>query len=572
MGASVGGRLEPVERPRSLFGPDYLRLAALAVVAIALHAWLISHTALTARDSLGFARQALCFANPSASPPNADGRPKNTLDHIRAGEHPPGFPLAVWATDSALRLVSHRPPADRVLLATQLANAIAAVLLVIPTYLTGRMLFSRNVGFAAALMFQVLPVPLRITSDGLTEGVYLLVTAVAIALSVRAVRRPRISAFLLCGLATGASYLVRPEGLMIATGPAAVALWLGYTRQWPRDATLARLTALFIGVALVAVPYMALIGKISNKTTTDILLNPHEAPPRIYQGGPVSQRAIVGAVLFAEWWNEERDAGKSRELWAVQAVFKEVSKGANYVVWPLAIFAILALRRRFAIEPGLWVLAVLGVCNLALLMYLAARVGYVSERHTVLLTLLACQFAAAGLPLLASAIGQILPRVERLGVRVTAAGLLVAVVAGSLPSSIKPMHANREGHRHAGLWLAAHITENDALVDPFCWAEWYAGRTLYRTSWNPDPSRDTYVVLENEQLKGSPHSRLPVLPEAKRLVAFGLARVLYQTALQIVGMPQIPPVGLPVVRIVYHWPENVPEDQAVLHIYRLSPE
>ena len=30
MSATVGGRLEPVESPRTLFGPDYLRLAVLA--------------------------------------------------------------------------------------------------------------------------------------------------------------------------------------------------------------------------------------------------------------------------------------------------------------------------------------------------------------------------------------------------------------------------------------------------------------------------------------------------------------------------------------------------------------
>ena len=213
MNAIVGGRLEPVERKRWLFGPDYLRLAVLAVVAVAVHAWLIDHTALTARDTLGFARQALCYANPEAAPPRADGRPHTTIDIIREAEQPPGFPLAIWASSKLVARVSDRPLPDRALLSAQVANAIAAVLLVVPTYLIGRMLFGRNVGFAAALLFQVLPVPARITSDGLSEGVYLLVTAVAILLAVRAVRRPGIAGFLLCGLATGASYLVRPEGL-----------------------------------------------------------------------------------------------------------------------------------------------------------------------------------------------------------------------------------------------------------------------------------------------------------------------------------------------------------------------
>ncbi|HEY1190300.1 MAG TPA: glycosyltransferase family 39 protein, partial [Gemmata sp.] len=510
MSASVGGRLEAVEPERSLFGPDYMRLAALAIVAVSVHLWLMAHTALTARDSLGFARQALCFETPSAAPPNEGGRPKNTIDHIRTYEHPPGYPLVIWGTFKVVSLVSHEPVADRALLSAQIANTLAAVLLVIPTYLIGRMLFSRNVGFAAALLFQVLPVPARITSDGLTEGVYLLATATALLLAVRAVTVPRISSFLLCGVACGASYLVRPEGLMLFAAPAAVVVWMGATRRWPRDLALARFAALFVGVGLVAVPYMALIGKITNKPSPGDMLNPLAPPKPLYQGAAAAPVAAPSGPLFAEWWNDARDSGQSKTVWAVKSVFKEMSKGANYVIWPLAGFSVLALRRRFGADPGPWVLVVLGACNVALLLYLAARMGYVSERHTVLLTLVACQLAAAGLPSLAAAIGQILPSAERLGVRVTAATLLAALVLGALPFALKPMHPNREGHKHAGKWLAANLKSDEAVVDPFCWAAWYSGRALYRPSgYNPPTSRATYVVLENTP--NTPHSRLPTL-------------------------------------------------------------
>ena len=129
--------------------------------------------------------------------------------------------------------------------------------------------------------------------------------------------------------------------------------------------------------------------------------------------------------------------------------------------------------------------------------------------------------------------------------RVTTAGLLVALVATALPFTLKPMHPNRAGHKHAGLWLASHMTDKDALLDPFCWAEWYAGRTLYRTSWNPPNSHDKYIVLENEALKGSPHSRLPTLQAAKEAAVRG--------------------------HIVYHWPEDVPVEEAVVHVYKLGP-
>src|SRR5262245_3916238 len=279
MSAEVGGQLETVPPRRSLFGPDYLRIAILLAVGAAVHIWLVAHTSVPARDSLTFARIAVNISNPSAGA--EPGEPRQRMDVIRESVHPPGYPIAVWVTLKVLRKVKHHGEAETAedaLLATQIANAAGAVLLVVPLYLIGRILFGRNVGFAAALLFQVLPVPARVTSDGLSEGVYLLVTGVAILLGVRAARRPGIGGFLLCGLATGASYLVRPEGLLVGVAVTVVILCAGLSRRWPRDVALGRLTALGVGVALVALPYMVLIGKLSNKPTEKHLLNPFEDP------------------------------------------------------------------------------------------------------------------------------------------------------------------------------------------------------------------------------------------------------------------------------------------------------
>ena len=97
--------------------------------------------------------------------------------------------------------------------------------------------------------------------------------AVAILLGVRAARRPGIGGFLLCGVATGASYLVRPEGLLVAFAVGGVILLAWASRRWPRVVALGRLTALCVGVALVALPYMVLIGKLTNKPTREFITN-----------------------------------------------------------------------------------------------------------------------------------------------------------------------------------------------------------------------------------------------------------------------------------------------------------
>jgi hypothetical protein len=527
MSDEVGGQLEAKPRHQSLFAPDYLRLGILVLVAALVHIWLVAHTAVPARDSLGYARIALNFDDPNAGA--KPGKPRQRIDIICEAEHPPGYPLAVWITERILRPhTDHLTLADRSLLATQVSNAFAAVLLVVPLYLTGRILFGRNVGFAAALIFEVLPVPARVTSDGLSEGVYLLVIAVAIALGVRTVRRPGVGGFLLCGMATGASYLVRPEGLMVALAVGAVIFAAGLYRYWPRDIALGRLTSLFVGVALVAVPYMVLIGKLTNKPTGRFM-NPFDNEPgRIWVGQPNANAGNVGGgALFAAWWDPVRDAGRNRVAWSLEAVWSETIKSLHFVIGALAILGLIVHRRQlFAPDPGMWVLLLLGALNLLLLVYLAVRIGYISERHTVLFTMLCCIFAAASLEPLAHMIEH-LPRLGRLVIwpKATAPTILVALVLSALPYTLKPMHAQREGHKHAGLWLAKNMNEKDAehkrdgdwLKDPLSWGEWYAGRTLY----NPPVchGRPEYVWVIIEERAVTPHSRLPLWDEALKLTA-----------------------------------------------------
>jgi 4-amino-4-deoxy-L-arabinose transferase-like glycosyltransferase len=547
MSAEVGGRLETIEPHRSLFGPDYLRLAVLLAAAFGIHAWLVAHTAVPARDSLGYARIALNLSNPA---PSANGQPRHRIDVIRTAEQPPGYPIAIWMTEKALRAVVDLPLAERSLLAAQLANAAAAVLLVIPIYLMGRILFSRNVGFAAALMFEVLPIPARMTSDGLSEGVYLFVVATAILLCVRSVRHPTIGRFILSGVAVGLSYLVRPEGLGVAMATTAVIIWAGVIRMWQRDHALGYLTALVVGVALVGLPYMLLIGKLTNKPTGSHILNPFKQEPgRMWLLQPQDARGpnvAAGPVLFAKWWDPILDAGRNRELWALEAVWSESIKSSHYIMVLLALFALFAHRKQLASpDLGMWLLIVLIALNLSLMFYLADRIWYVSERHTLQFVMLCCVLAAGALKPLAELICS-QPVFGRLVLWPDAApaGLLTAIVASALPFTFTNMHAQREGHKHAGQWLAEHMGPDDWLIDPLAWAEWYSGRTLYETTaYRGNPAVE-WVVVEREGR--SPHSRIPQWEYANAEKQKG--------------------------KLVYQWPENPRPKDCVVCVYRVERE
>lgn len=547
--AHVGGNIEQVAPERKLFGPDYALLLALAAISIAIHGWLLTHTGLTARDSLGFARYALMLENPAASvnPPD----PSLTIvDVIKKAEHPPGYPAAVLGASRLVRMSSGLPLPEAMLLGAQLANALAGVLLVVPTYLLGRMLFGRGVGFAAAMLVQVLPGFAQVTSDGLSEGVYLLGATTAMTLGVRAVRRPAIRWFLLTGILVGGTYLVRPEGLFVAASVGLMIVLLGVTRKWSREAALARLTALVVGIGFVAGPYMLVIGGVTNKPTVQQLLDPGEGPKGLlWKGQPTSQKRGADGTLFAVWWNEEEDHGKSRLLWAIKGVTEETLKTGFYLPALLGIAGLIAFRRRVVSDPGLAAMAVLAGLNTVVLIAMAMSKGYVSERHTVLIALILCLFGAAA----ADPVTGILSRLPVVGRfwsgRYAAPLLLLAIVASALPSTLKPLHQHRVGHRYAGEFLADKVKPGDTMIDPFSWAEWFAGRTLYADppgDPNPAPAGSSRWVVMEHISHDNPHTRLPRL----------------QAALDVVNDTANPPVA------VYQWPENVPFAEAKVIVYR----
>ncbi|HEY2910938.1 MAG TPA: glycosyltransferase family 39 protein [Gemmataceae bacterium] len=546
--AAVGGRMESLERKRSLFGPDYFLLAMLALVSVGIHGWLLEHTKVTARDSLGFGRYAYDFQSPESSLPGGLHPDRQKVDVVRAQQQHPGYPIAIWITAKFVRHATDLSLPESMLLAAQIANAIAAVLLVVPMYLLGRMLFGRSVGFSAALLFQVLPIPARITSDGLSEGVYLFAIGVSLMLAVRAVRRPGVGGFLATGLAVGASYLVRPEAMLLAAATGAVAGWLGYTRRWPRDLAAGRLTALAVGVALVAGPYMLVIQGFSNKPSLNHPTEPTGSPrERMLKGN--AQAAAIHGPLFAKWMSFEDETGLSgRVVWGVRAAAEETVKSLFYGPAIFALAGLVFLRRRMSAEPGLWLLMLVAGLNAAGLVFLGTHKGYVSERHTVLLTLIGCLFAGAALEPVAE---RLLGRLPKVGFfwagKMGPPALLVILVGLALPATLKPMHANREGHKYAGIWLQKHLKHEDCLVDPFEWALWYSERSMYYVPDDPPadpPPVVTYAVVD-DKMRGDEHVRLPRWQQAKNIAADGRSEV------------------------VYHWPENVPVDQAKVKVYRL---
>jgi len=490
-------------------------LWVILAASVTVHTWIVARAEVAARDSIGFIRYAVSLEQ------------QPSLALLRQAQQPPGYPTAVLAASWPIRAVKGDASPETMVLCAQVASAVFGVLLVFPMVGLGTELFDHRMGYLAAALFQSLPAWLRYTSDGLSEAVFLFWLATAIWLAARALGRRGTWSYAGCGLAAGAAFLTRPEGAEVVVAVAAVLAGLVVLGRMAWRSAAGNAVALALGFLLLFGPFVAVTGRLTNKPTGRFLL-----------GDPTAEQSYFGCAkshgLLAVWWNEAEDAGRNRVLWAAQMLVQETASSARQVGFALAVLGLVLWPRFVRNGPGGAVLMTVSALHALLLVRMTSKIGYLSERHTAVIVLTGCYPTALALRELAC-----LAATACRG-RLTPGPLLVVAVAGTfvaaVPSIRRPLHANRAGHKAAGLWLADHAPDSAGICDPFCWARYYAGRD-FRESAAPDPP-EQFVIVEGSD---NQHSRLPLMPEAKAKAAAG--------------------------KLVYHWPESAPAEQAQVLVY-----
>src|SRR5260221_3501066 len=118
---------------------DCWRIGVILLLAFSTRFWVLRHTEVLSRDSIGFIR----FALQLEEPPDGMSRP----DVLRANPHPPGYSIAVLAVSWPVRSCMGGTTCDSMVLSAQIASVIASLLIVFPMYFTGKLLFDRQTAF-----------------------------------------------------------------------------------------------------------------------------------------------------------------------------------------------------------------------------------------------------------------------------------------------------------------------------------------------------------------------------------------------------------------------------------------
>jgi hypothetical protein len=517
---------------------DLYRLLVLVLLVAGLRAWQISHTEVTSRDSIGYIRIAWHLQH------------EDWREFLpRASQHP-GYPVTILAAAWPVHHLLHADLPVVMQVSAQLATGLASILLVLPMYFLGRYLFGRGIAFWACLLFQCLPSAGRVLGDGLSDGLFLFFATMSLWLALLAFRYSSPVLFALTGLFGGLAYLVRPEGALLlgATGLVLLGSQIpaGSRRPWKKF-LIAGVALTLTGLAVMA-PYMVVIRGITVKNTPNILMHT-QRPEADWEGdlrpqqptspAPAPNQQSLGTVpsapLLAIWWvptEEEVEYFKqhpelpvtaripTRYVWAAKAVLVELNKGFFHFAWLPALLGLWWCRDLFRRVPGLWVLPLVCLLLTALLYRVAQKMGYLSDRHLLLIILCGSYWAVAGVGVFsarwASGLVRLWPALaqSRWGMaRNWAVALLLALLVLPLIRTLGTLHADRAGFRTLGSWLAEHVAPGDFIEDPYCWATYYAGRVFLEGAASLPASQPPcyYVILEQAR---SQHTHLVSLAAA----------------------------------------------------------
>ncbi|MGF1582881.1 MAG: ArnT family glycosyltransferase [Gemmataceae bacterium] len=457
--------------------PEWATLLMLLVLAFVIRGTVLWNTAVPARDGLAYIHYAF----------RLEREPVPQV--LRESYHHPGYPFSILAVSWPIRAWTDLTGSRMTQLSAQLASSLAGWLLVIPMFYLGKRIYNVHVGFWGALLFQCLPSSGPALSDAISEPLFLLFVCSGLLFACESIQKFSLWCFGLCGLFVGLAYLVRPEGLvvLVACGLVLVARQcLPSTRTtWRRF--VVGTTALVAPCVCVAAPYAWTIGGITNKPSVRQMTN-------TTQTAQADEKTPDGHLpLFAVHIRTDTSPGK-RILNAIKAFALEFAHGYQYFGWIFVLLGVGWYSHRLGKVPGAWVLVVLMALQTTLVFWLLMKIGYVSQRHILILVIctvfqaVAVMLALPGRLLAwihskensrtqkeANVFSMLLPTYSYLGV-----ALVVLSMVLGLTRTLRPLHANCRGHYFAGKWLAAHTTSTDIVLDDHGWARFYAERKFIR--------------------------------------------------------------------------------------------
>ena len=517
-------------------------VAGLVLLAAAVQVVTIRRATVTGLDAVRFVRSAKMIDQ------------HGLVEALRGQREQPLFPVSVWTVHRGIEWTAGDFPSSWALSA-QLAASVALVLSVVPVYFVARRLAGATAAAWGSALYCILPEASRLGADGISDALHLLLSCLALwmvivyltdssgsretdrepaAPGVRRIKCGNSLWLLPAGIVAGLAVLVRVEGLIL---PAALILALalfqfrgGLRQRWRRIPVAVGVFGL--GFCLIIGPYLVVVDSVMPKVAIARVLGRHD-PPTVGVATPEAAGRGAAAIWYLDNGRPMSFAKKEptislRRRGLVPAAFLFVGKLVQaYGYWVGLLALVGAWRLGTAGQAGSGTpisgsrlfgradrfLQVYFLLFSAAAYHFAVREGYVSARHLLPLVVIGIGAVGCGVEEAQRWLAGFLSRSSRhvsgsLWAKqaggISTCAIVMVLIASCLLEFTEPVHASREGHRKAAVWLALDAQVSGAVLDTRGWTGLYSGRTTYGYEQAQAAFRQrhlAYVVLEDRELQ-----------------------------------------------------------------------
>lgn len=505
---------------------DLRILAALVLVSLVVQALCIRAAATCSLDAVQYVRFAQAI--------QTDG----LVAAVQAFDQQPLFPLWLAGVEATLVAVSNAAgydtPVDIWATSVILAASLPLVFLPLPLYALFSLWYGRTTATLAVVFAAVVPSIARLGSEGLGDGLHLFLLAAAWALvairltppaagATASLARSRMMhlATIAAGSVFGLAFLTRYEALLPALAAMLVIGWEDAARgraKW-RSAFVGMLS-IGLGLAIILLGWNAITGRLLAKYGIAI----HAVDPVVSSSREAATTTSAHGLALAalpeplDFRFKESSVTTRRYglLAAIGQLGSELPEAFGFAIGCLAVYGWWRLGASPRRDLDRLAIGLASVYGIVCVLY-AARAGYLSERHLVPIVVCGLGVAAYGAIDLARRLAGWMPGDQQYraptslpaacGGRwnwLTTGVVLSIAIGGCFPLTFAPLHAQRDGHRQAGEWLAAHGTPQEIVLDTRELSSLYSGRTTKGYDSAAETFADPrlgFVVIEARELE-----------------------------------------------------------------------
>lgn len=380
---------------------------------------------------------------------------------------PPGLPFLIRGFHGIVSLFMTADTLEGWILAGQLVTLTCTTAAVVILYFLGQTLVGTRHAFWGVLILILLPYPARFGADILRDWPHLLFLSAGLLLLYKAVERPNAFFFLGAGLVSGLGYVIRFECAQVVVYGAVffVLRFAGAARHRQPVLKLWRYALLAAGFLFI---FLLLASEQKNAIPNKIDTLINESSDQTS-----ADKNVNAALLQTIAAN-----GVGGLVEATGSILQGLCENLMYYfAVPAAIGFWFFLRSRKS-DARLLVCLIVGFYAAALTI-LEMRWGYVSRRHLLPLTALACFFIPAGIEWIAG----------RLFGKQQAKGYYALIMIGlvvCMPKLLKPLGQDKQPYLEVSRWLKEHTPPTAVLCSFDTRIPFYAERpySVYRQRWN----------------------------------------------------------------------------------------